>query len=182
MKTISQGKESLLPLFWRLKTLPPFHRLCRQVLILGCSLLLASPVFAARQAEYLDRGVVALPSGTGIYIGWRMLGDDPANIGFHVYRNNTRITASPISNSFTRISKPPFKRRGSLWHTKAPHTNKIPTATCTVYTASQPVLKDLNTDNGTAIRAISAKLRHNELVNVCRISLSCCCNSVVEAL
>lgn len=57
------------------------------------------PAQAARQAEYLDRGVVALPSGTGVYIGWRMLGDDPSNISFNIYRNGTRITASPVTNS-----------------------------------------------------------------------------------
>ncbi len=60
---------------------------------------LAMPSFAARQAEYLDRGVVALPSGSGVFISWRMLGDDPAAIGFNVYRNGTKITASPITTS-----------------------------------------------------------------------------------
>jgi rhamnogalacturonan endolyase len=54
---------------------------------------------AARQAEYLDRGVVALPSGNGVYVGWRMLGDDPSTISFNVYRNGTKITASPVTNS-----------------------------------------------------------------------------------
>lgn len=58
-----------------------------------------SPAYGARQAEYLDRGVVALPSGNGIYISWRMLGDDPSNIGFNVYRNGNKITASPIASS-----------------------------------------------------------------------------------
>lgn len=61
--------------------------------------LIATPLFAARQAEYLDRGVVALPAGNGIFISWRMLGNDPANIGFNVYRNGSKITASPITNS-----------------------------------------------------------------------------------
>ncbi len=54
---------------------------------------------AARQAEYLDRGVVALPSGNGVYVGWRMLGDDPSNVAFNVYRNGTKITATAITNS-----------------------------------------------------------------------------------
>ena len=58
-----------------------------------------SSAHAARQAEYLDRGVVALPSGSGVYIGWRMLGDDPSNISFNVYRNGIRITSSPVTNS-----------------------------------------------------------------------------------
>ncbi len=59
----------------------------------------AAPSFAARQTEYLDRGVVALPSGSGVFISWRMLGDDPAAVGFNVYRNGTKITASPITTS-----------------------------------------------------------------------------------
>jgi rhamnogalacturonan endolyase len=65
----------------------------------GLAGLTAAPSFAARQAEYLDRGVVALPSGSGVLISWRMLGDDPANISFNVYRNGNKITASPVSNS-----------------------------------------------------------------------------------
>jgi len=65
----------------------------------GLAGLVAAPSFAARQAEYLDRGVVALPSGTGVLISWRMLGDDPSSISFNVYRNGTKITASPITNS-----------------------------------------------------------------------------------
>ncbi|RYY76323.1 MAG: pseudouridine synthase [Gammaproteobacteria bacterium] len=54
---------------------------------------------AARQAEYLDRGVVAMPSGSGVFVSWRMLGDDPTNISFNVYRNGTKITSNPITNS-----------------------------------------------------------------------------------
>ncbi|HEY8940476.1 MAG TPA: hypothetical protein VIM59_09810, partial [Cellvibrio sp.] len=59
----------------------------KTLLACACAGLIASiavPGFAARQAEYLDRGVVALPSGSGIFISWRMLGDDPAAIGFNV--------------------------------------------------------------------------------------------------
>lgn len=65
----------------------------------GAIITLASVTHAARQTEYLDRGVVALPSGNGIFISWRMLGDDPSAIGFNVYRNGTKITSSPITNS-----------------------------------------------------------------------------------
>ena len=54
---------------------------------------------AARQAEHLDRGVVALPSGNGIFISWRFLGNDPDNISFNVYRNGTKVNSSPITNS-----------------------------------------------------------------------------------
>ncbi len=65
----------------------------------GLTGIMAAPSFAARQAEYLDRGVVALPSGNGVLISWRMLGNDPANVSFNVYRNGSKITPSPITNS-----------------------------------------------------------------------------------
>jgi rhamnogalacturonan endolyase len=74
----------------------------KTLLACGCAGLLGTittPAFAARQAEYLDRGLVALPSSNGIFISWRMLGDDPANVGFNVYRNGTKITSTPITNS-----------------------------------------------------------------------------------
>lgn len=54
---------------------------------------------APKQAEHLDRGVVALPSGNGIFISWRFLGNDPGDIAFNVYRNGTKVNGSPITNS-----------------------------------------------------------------------------------
>ncbi len=82
----------LLPQPWLRKTLLAY--LCA-----GLAGIIATPSFAARQAEYLDRGVVALPSGSGVLISWRMLGDDPGNISFNVYRNGSKITSSPVTNS-----------------------------------------------------------------------------------
>ena len=56
-------------------------------------------VLAARYMEYLDRGVIAVRTGTSNYIGWRLLGTDPADISFNVYRDSIKITSSPITNS-----------------------------------------------------------------------------------
>ncbi len=39
-----------------------------------------------RQMERLDRGVVALNTGKGIFVNWRMLASDEPDIGFNVYR------------------------------------------------------------------------------------------------
>ncbi|GAA2176758.1 hypothetical protein GCM10009784_24620 [Arthrobacter parietis] len=52
-----------------------------------------------RQAERLDRSPVAVASEEGVYVGWRMLGLDPEEIGFHVYRNAERITTEPVTSS-----------------------------------------------------------------------------------
>jgi len=52
-----------------------------------------------RQLETLDRGVVAVRSGTGTLVSWRLLATDPAGVGFTVYRSGTRITAAPVTGS-----------------------------------------------------------------------------------
>ena len=67
---------------------------------IGTLLLLMNQAGAQRQMEKLGRGVVAINQGNGkVYIGWRMLGTDPDNIAFNVYRNNTRVNRQPITES-----------------------------------------------------------------------------------
>jgi autotransporter-associated beta strand protein len=59
----------------------------------------------ARQMEALDRGLVALRRATAqVYLGWRLLGTDPATVGFNVYRSANgapavKLTATPITAS-----------------------------------------------------------------------------------
>src|ERR1044071_4618483 len=68
-----------------------------------CLLLALAGVFtgtaqAAKQMENINRGVVAVSTGSGIYVGWRLLGTDPAGISFNVYRSGT-LVSGPISGS-----------------------------------------------------------------------------------
>ncbi|HRZ97018.1 MAG TPA: rhamnogalacturonan lyase [Paludibacter sp.] len=53
----------------------------------------------SRQMEYLNRGLVAVKVSSGVFLSWRYLGTDNPSIGFNIYRNNTKLNASPISNS-----------------------------------------------------------------------------------
>ena len=49
--------------------------------------LAAAPRMAPRQMEKLGRGMVAIHQGDGkVYLGWRLLGTDPDNVAFNVYR------------------------------------------------------------------------------------------------
>lgn len=54
-----------------------------------------------RQMEKLDRAPVALLTGDGVRVGWRMLGLDPEQTGFHVIRDGVQLTVDPIRNSTT---------------------------------------------------------------------------------
>ncbi|MGK9477823.1 rhamnogalacturonan lyase family protein [Melioribacter sp. OK-6-Me] len=50
--------------------------------------------------ENLGRGVIAVPAEDGgIFIGWRLLADDPDSIKFNIYRGNTKINDMPLSTT-----------------------------------------------------------------------------------
>ncbi|WP_165830098.1 rhamnogalacturonan lyase family protein [Flavobacterium hydrophilum] len=57
-----------------------------------------------KQVEFLNRGVVALRKSTNeVFISWRLLGNDPANVAFNVYRDNVKINSAPITTSTNYI-------------------------------------------------------------------------------
>ncbi|SDK59886.1 Carbohydrate binding module (family 6) [Glycomyces sambucus] len=51
------------------------------------------------EVEELTRGVTVVPSGSGRLVSWRLLGTDPSNVAFNVYRNGTLLNASPITGA-----------------------------------------------------------------------------------
>ncbi|MBN1361698.1 MAG: rhamnogalacturonan lyase [Sedimentisphaerales bacterium] len=60
---------------------------CRVSAAIAVLLLATSSLSAARQMENLGRGLVAVNLGEGqVYLGWRLLGTDPNDVGFNLYR------------------------------------------------------------------------------------------------
>lgn len=57
-----------------------------------------SSVFT-RQMERLDRGLVAVNTGSGVFLSWRMLGDDPKDVRFNIYRNNVLLNTTPLTDA-----------------------------------------------------------------------------------
>jgi len=55
--------------------------------------------------ENLDRGVVAVKTASGVFVGWRVLGTDPANLAFNVYRGATKVNASPITGATNLVDE-----------------------------------------------------------------------------
>ena len=51
---------------------------------------------AQRQMENLNRGLIAIRSENQVYIGWRLLGNDPADIGFNLYSGKVKLNKTPI--------------------------------------------------------------------------------------
>ena len=66
-------------------------------------LITLNQAFAQRQMENLDRGLIAIrTAGDSAYIGWRLLGTEPDQIAFNLYRRSG--TAKPV-----RLNKTPIK-------------------------------------------------------------------------
>lgn len=91
------------------------------------SLLLNKP--SDVQKEYLDRSLTALTSSdTSIYIGWRLLEDDPADIAFNLYR---KMIGSVEPNDFTKVNNQPitnctnFIDKGTEYHGPAAGMPKL---------------------------------------------------------
>ncbi|CAM4158208.1 rhamnogalacturonan lyase family protein [Lederbergia lenta] len=63
------------------------------------------PTILKKQMEDLDRGPVAVKTDDGVYVSWRMLGTDPKNIAFHVYRDGKKISEKEITTSTNYLDK-----------------------------------------------------------------------------
>lgn len=59
----------------------------------------ASDDVPLRQAEYLNRGLVAILVDNGVFLSWRYLNTDPDEIAFNVYKNGYKVNAQPISDA-----------------------------------------------------------------------------------
>lgn len=58
------------------------------------------------QMEYhIDRGLVAVTCDQGIYLGWRLLGTEPIDLGFNIYRDGEKINDQPLTTSTNYIDE-----------------------------------------------------------------------------
>lgn len=72
----------------------------RQIIISIAALLLV--VFSAnaqRLMENLGRGLVAMQSGSGIYLSWRLPGQEWYDVCYNVYRDGKKINSLPLTTS-----------------------------------------------------------------------------------
>lgn len=65
------------------------------------SAALATPAVTVlyRQMEYLDRALVAVQREGGVYVGWRVLGTDPDDIAFNLYRDGVKVNEAPLAGA-----------------------------------------------------------------------------------
>src|SRR5687767_3207060 len=53
----------------------------------------------ARQAEFLDRGLVAVSTDAGVFLSWRLLGNESYKTGFSVYRDGKKLNRKPLTTA-----------------------------------------------------------------------------------
>lgn len=95
-------------------------------MLIGITLTLLWPVLGLAQVrEKIDRGVVALAvSERSVYVGWRLLKDDPANVAFNVYRQDIglggfeKVNTKPITNSTNFLDKTTSPGHGYKYRVK----------------------------------------------------------------
>lgn len=80
-----------------------------------------SMLFAQRQMEFLNRGVYAINQGNGkVFVSWRLLGTEPTDLGFNIYRTADTKTI--------KLNKQPLTKE-TLFIDEAADTNKVNTYT-----------------------------------------------------
>ncbi len=82
------------------------------VLVLAVLLFGVTAARAQRHLEKLGRGMIAMrTSSTQVYVGWRLLGNDPDTIAFNLYRSANggaavKVNGSPITNTTDYVDSP----------------------------------------------------------------------------
>jgi len=69
------------------------------VLFLSLFFFCSTSLYAARYIEKLDRGLVAIPSGNGIFLSWRLLGYEDQNVAFDVFRDGAKLNEAPLTGA-----------------------------------------------------------------------------------
>ena len=62
-------------------------------------MLCALTVQAQRTTDQLDRGLVAVPSGSGSFVSWRIFGEEYYDTQYNLYRNGVKVNATPLNVS-----------------------------------------------------------------------------------
>lgn len=83
---------------------------------------LAGLMWAQRQTETIDRGLIAVPrSEGGVYLGWRLFESDPSDIAFNLYRTTggktaIRLNAKPLVQTTDYIDLAVPLDSDNRWH------------------------------------------------------------------
>ncbi|CAD0005164.1 rhamnogalacturonan lyase [Flavobacterium chungangense] len=86
-------------------------------------LLSGSVLFAQRQMESLDRGVIAIKDKSQFFISWRILGTDTDNLAFNLYRKSgskkaIKLNEKPITGATNFVDSKANPNEENTWFVK----------------------------------------------------------------
>jgi rhamnogalacturonan endolyase len=85
----------------------------KKIMFLFAAVIVFTELNAQRSMEYLDRGVVAVRNADGkVFISWRLLGTEPADLAFNVYRANGDMKRG--SDKTIKLNKEPVTKTTSF--------------------------------------------------------------------
>ena len=70
-------------------------------LLLTAAILIATHfnLSAQRTTDLLDRGLVAVPSGSGSFVSWRIFGEEYYDTKYNLYRDGVKVNDQPLNAS-----------------------------------------------------------------------------------
>jgi len=71
----------------------------KKLLLLALIGLMTVNVSAQRFTDKLDRGLVAMKTGSGVFLSWRVLGEEYYDVTYNIYRDGQKINDAPLSVS-----------------------------------------------------------------------------------
>lgn len=69
------------------------------LILISAFLLLSTNLFAQRKMENLDRGLVAVKTNEGVYVNWRITGQEWYDVAYNLYRDGTKVNQEPIAGA-----------------------------------------------------------------------------------
>ena len=71
----------------------------KKLILIALLGLMTVGVYAQRFTDKLDRGLVAMKVGNGVYLSWRVLGEEYYDVTYNVYRDGVKVNTTPLSVS-----------------------------------------------------------------------------------
>ena len=69
------------------------------LLLLTMATALTGAVQAQRTTDILDRGLVAVPSGSGSFVSWRIFAEEYYDTEYNLYRDSVKVNTTPLKVS-----------------------------------------------------------------------------------
>ena len=81
------------------------------ILLAAAAAMLTGTASAQRVMDKLDRGLVAVSANSGMFVSWRVFGEDADNVKFNLYRDGSLVNSQPLSvSNFTDAAGSPSSK------------------------------------------------------------------------